>query len=252
MGKSRLQHPLGVSGDGDGKLYVADTYNSRIKVIDLASDTITTLAGTGSGGGFLDGVGDQAEFNEPGGLSAAGDRLFVADTNNQAIRVIDLTSGAVSTVIFPNPDKLQFAGQTTVVGGNQARGEQISLPSQTVAAGSGTITVRITLPDGYEINPDAPSRSEWNNEGSAIDIPEAERGQPFDAAEFSLPVTLTAGSDTLHGYLTTYYCAADHQSLCFIDQVEIAAPVTVSASGASSDIVITRAITPPQVDTGGL
>ncbi len=250
-GESRLQHPLGVTGGADGTIYVADTYNSRIKALDPQTDVITTLSGQGEGGGYHDGAEQEAAFNEPGGLSAAGNRLFVADTNNQVIRVIDLQSGQVSTVMFPNPEKLQIGGETTVVGGNVARGELITLPEQTIAAGDGAIRVRITLPDGYRINPDAPSRAEWNNENEAINIPEAERAQPFNSAEFSLPVTLAEGSDVLHGYLTTYYCEAEHETLCFIDEVQIEAPVTVSADAASSEIVVERAITPPQVDTSG-
>ncbi len=251
-GMSRLQHPLGVTVAANGLIYVADTYNSRIKVINPQTDEISTLAGAGEGGGFQDGTGQDAEFNEPGGLSAAGTHLYVADTNNQAIRVIDLETGAVSTVQFPNPERLQIGGQTTVVGGNAAQADLITLPEQTVAAGDGAIHVRITLPDGYQINPDAPSRSEWNNAGDAIDIPEAERAQGFDTTEFSIPVTLSAGSDTLYGYLTTYYCEATHELLCFIDDVRVEVPVTVSASASSGEIVVERSITPPQIDTGGL
>ncbi|MEO8397753.1 MAG: thioredoxin-like domain-containing protein, partial [Chloroflexota bacterium] len=175
QGTSRLQHALGVTGAADGMLYIADTYNSRIKQLDPKTNTVTTISGTGQGGGFLDGIGTAAQFNEPGGLSAAGDRLFVADTNNGAIRVIDLKTEQVSTVQFPNPEKLQIAGQTTVAGGNSSAAALITLPEQTVAAGNGTITVKITLPDGYKINADAPSRVEWNNSGEAIDIPEAQR-----------------------------------------------------------------------------
>ena len=250
-GVSRLQHALGVTATPDGMLYIADTYNSRIKQLDPATDTLTTLSGVGEGG-FQDGVGTEAEFNEPGGLSAAGDRLFVADTNNGAIRVIDLKTQQVSTIQFPNPEALQIGGQTTVAGGNRSAAALITLPAQTVAAGSGTISVTITLPDGYKINPDAPSRFEWNNSGEAMDIPEAERAQPFSTAQFSLPITLTAGSDTLDGYLTTYYCEAEHETLCFIDDVHVEVPVTVSDSAASSDILVERAITPPQIDVGGI
>ncbi|MFN8563435.1 MAG: thioredoxin-like domain-containing protein [Anaerolineae bacterium] len=251
-GTSRLQHPLGVTGTDDGRIYVADTYNSRIKLLDPLTDAITTLAGAGESGGFRDGVGQEAEFDEPGGLSAAGNRLFVADTNNHAIRVIDLATAQVSTVTFPNPERLQIGDTTTVAGGNLASGETIALSEQTVAPGEGAILVRIVLPDGYKINPEAPSRSEWNNEGEAIGIPEAERAQPFDAAEFRVPVTLDAGSDTLHGYLTTYYCEAERETLCFIDDVRIEVPVTVSADASASEIVVERAITPPQVDVGGI
>ncbi|HVU12665.1 MAG TPA: thioredoxin-like domain-containing protein [Phototrophicaceae bacterium] len=253
VGTSRLQHPLGITGGADGLLYVTDTYNSRIKVLDPKTNTITTLSGQGEGGGFKDGAESDAEFNEPGGLTLVGDKLYVADTNNQAIRVIDLQSQQVSTIQFPNPDKLQIGDETTIVGGNAAQAQVITLPAQTVASGEGTIHVQITLPENYQINPDAPSGSEWNNEGSAIDIPEAGRMQSFNTADFSVPIMLTAGSDTLHGYLTTYYCEHDQQSLCFIDDVQIEVPVTVSADATSKEITIARTITPPQVDaTSGI
>jgi DNA-binding beta-propeller fold protein YncE len=251
VGTSRLQHPLGVTGAADGLVYVADTYNSRIKVLDPQTNTLTAFAGSGAGG-FRDGIGQDAEFDEPGGLSAAGNRLFVADTNNHAIRVIDLETRQVSTAIFPNPAKLQIGDATTIAGGNVANDEAITLPEQTVAAGEGAILVRILLPDGYKINSDAPSRSEWNNEGEAIDIPEAERAQGFDTAEFRVPVTLDEGGDTLHGVLTTYYCEAERETLCFIDDVRIEVPVTVSADAVATEIVVERAITPPQVDVGGI
>lgn len=252
VGASRLQHPLGVTGADDGLIYVADTYNSRIKALDPQTNTITTIAGSGASGDFRDGGGLEAAFDEPGGLSAAGNRLFIADTNNHAIRVIDLETQQVSTVQFPNPEMLQIGDATTVVGSNRAAGELIVLPEQTVAAGEGAILVRIALPDGYKINADAPSRSEWNNEGESIDIPEAERAQPFDVAEFRVPVTFAEGSDTLYGYLTTYYCEAERETLCFLDDVRIEVPVIVSADADSTEIVVERAITPPQVDVGGI
>jgi DNA-binding beta-propeller fold protein YncE len=85
----RLQHPLGVAW-WDGKLYVADTYNNKIKVIDVAERTCRTIAGTGESGNQDADQGAMAAFNEPGGISAAGGKLYVADTNNHAIRVVEL------------------------------------------------------------------------------------------------------------------------------------------------------------------
>ncbi len=251
VGVSRLQHPLGITGGANGILYVADTYNSRIKAINPATNVITTIAGAGEGGGFHDGRGSDAEVDEPGGVSAAGNRLFIADTNNGAIRVLDLATQEMSTILFPNPEMLQISDQTTVIGGNSAQDETITLPQQTVAPGESAIAVRILLPNGYKINPDAPSRSEWNNSGDAIDIPEAERAQGFAAAEFSLPVTLTEGSDTLYGVVTTYYCEAVRETLCFIDEVNVEVPITVSAAASTTEIRVERTITPPQVDVGG-
>lgn len=88
----RLQHALGVAYH-DGKLYVADTYNSKIKVVDPVKRSCTTLLG-GETDGWLAGP----LFNEPGGLSAAGGKLYVADTNAHRIRVIDLRTKAVTTL----------------------------------------------------------------------------------------------------------------------------------------------------------
>ena len=88
----RLQHALGVAYH-DGKLYVADTYNSKIKVIDPEKRTCTTFLG-----GEPDGWLATPLFNEPAGLSFADGKLYVADTNAHRIRVVDLKTKAVSTL----------------------------------------------------------------------------------------------------------------------------------------------------------
>ncbi|MEX2599396.1 MAG: thioredoxin-like domain-containing protein [Dehalococcoidia bacterium] len=93
---ARLQHPLGLDLSG-AVLYVADTYNNKIKVLDTDTCTIHTLAGTGELGNADGGFG-QASFYEPSGLSVVAGRIYVADTNNHRIRVIDLTERAVSTL----------------------------------------------------------------------------------------------------------------------------------------------------------
>lgn len=86
----RLQHPLGVAW-WDGKLYVADTYNNKIKVLDTEAQTCRTIAGSGTAGNQDADDGHRASFNEPAGLSAANGQLYVADTNSHAIRVVELT-----------------------------------------------------------------------------------------------------------------------------------------------------------------
>jgi len=83
--QARLQHPLGVVYY-HGLLYVADTYNNKIKVIDPGDGTTRTLAGSGRPGRS----DDPPTFDEPAGITAADGRLFVADTNNHLIRVIEL------------------------------------------------------------------------------------------------------------------------------------------------------------------
>jgi DNA-binding beta-propeller fold protein YncE len=94
----RFQHPLGVAWH-DGKLYVADTYNNKIKVVDVAQRACRTLAGTGKPGRDDAPDGAKATFNEPSGLSIASGTLYVADTNNHVIRVVGLSAPfAVSTL----------------------------------------------------------------------------------------------------------------------------------------------------------
>ncbi|HEX9991131.1 MAG TPA: alkyl hydroperoxide reductase [Chloroflexia bacterium] len=76
--QARLEHCLGVSYH-DGKIYIADTYNNKIKALDLATKEVVTVLGSG----------DPSEMYEPGGLcvwSGAGEmRLYIADTNNHRI-----------------------------------------------------------------------------------------------------------------------------------------------------------------------
>jgi thiol-disulfide isomerase/thioredoxin/sugar lactone lactonase YvrE len=87
----RLQHALGVLFH-EGKLYVADTYNSKIKMIDPKDRSSKTFVG--------DAAGRQGPrlFNEPGGLSYANGKLYVADTNGHRIQVVDLKTKAISTL----------------------------------------------------------------------------------------------------------------------------------------------------------
>jgi DNA-binding beta-propeller fold protein YncE len=91
-----LQHPLGVLFH-DGVLYVADTYNNRLKRCGVATRTVASWAGSGARG-HLDGPLDAAMFDEPSGLTVVRRRIYVADTNNHAIRVVDLAAGEVSTL----------------------------------------------------------------------------------------------------------------------------------------------------------
>lgn len=93
---ARLQHPLGLA-HVDGQLYVADTYNDKIKKIDPAQRGAATFVGSGKPG-FADGEKTGAELNEPGGLCALDGKLYLADTNNSRIRIVDLKTAAVTTL----------------------------------------------------------------------------------------------------------------------------------------------------------
>ncbi|MBL8915332.1 MAG: hypothetical protein JNM17_31805 [Archangium sp.] len=85
----------------DGTLYVSETLSHRIRSIDLTTNVITTIAGDGTGGFAGDnGPALQAQLNNPRDLEFGPDgRLYVADTDNQRIRAIDLDTGIITTVV---------------------------------------------------------------------------------------------------------------------------------------------------------
>ncbi|MEH2348171.1 MAG: thioredoxin-like domain-containing protein [Nostoc sp.] len=93
----RLQHCLGVEF-AQSFLWVADTYNHKIKLVSPSGNCQTVL-GDGSVG-LQDGQGKNSRFFEPSGLSAIDSYLYIADTNNHAIRRVDLNTFEVTTLEF--------------------------------------------------------------------------------------------------------------------------------------------------------
>ncbi|HVN06139.1 MAG TPA: choice-of-anchor D domain-containing protein [Bryobacteraceae bacterium] len=95
---AKLNQPWGVTKDGAGNLYIADTYNCVIREVAAATGIITTVAGIGDTCGYTgDGPAIQNRLNYPNGLLAdANGDLFVADTNNNRVRWID-PSGNMTT-----------------------------------------------------------------------------------------------------------------------------------------------------------
>ncbi|MCO4763575.1 MAG: DUF839 domain-containing protein, partial [Myxococcales bacterium] len=95
---ARFYRPDGVEADPKtGMVYVADTYNHRIRRIDPAGN-VTLLAGSGSAS-FLDGKNTSARFYYPRAVAVDGaGNVYVADTNNQRIRRIAAKGYAVTTI----------------------------------------------------------------------------------------------------------------------------------------------------------
>ena len=98
--KAKLQHVLGVQWwEEEEKIIVADTYNHRIKLLDPKTGEIKRWVGSGKSG-LKDGKGIDSRLSEPSGfaLDSKANKLYVADTNNHVIRVINLTSQEIRTL----------------------------------------------------------------------------------------------------------------------------------------------------------
>lgn len=92
---ARFNAPVGVAVDDDGTIFVADTYNDRVRAIS-PDGIVRTIAG-GREPGFADGAGSEARFDTPCAIVVADNSLLIADTGNRRIRRIE-QSGKVTTL----------------------------------------------------------------------------------------------------------------------------------------------------------
>ncbi len=97
---ARLNDPIAVGVDSAGNLYIADTFNLRIRRVDAATGIITTVAGTGLSGFNGDGIpATSAHLDTPQGVALDGaGNLFIADTLVHRIRRVDAVTGIITTV----------------------------------------------------------------------------------------------------------------------------------------------------------
>jgi len=235
LGENLLQHALGVQGTADSDLYIADTYNSRIKVIPAGETAIQTVTGQGGLGGYTDGGFDVAEFDEPGGLTYADGKLYVADTNNHVIRVLDLEAETVDTLMVSNPEDLVInPDNVTILGGNTADDMIVVLNPLTLEMGERELTLSISLPEDYKINDLIDSRLELASESNTVRVnqPPADNATTVtvDSTDITVPITLSSGEGELTADLTLYYCREGEEALCFIDSISYVVPVTVVES----------------------
>lgn len=219
----RLQHPLGVVLY-DGKVLIADTYNHKIKQLDTEKQTVKTFLGNGKSGQM---DGEKPQFYEPAGLSIANGKLFVADTNNHAIRVVDLQTKQVSTLKI---EGLTSPKQDFTASGSPNLKEQ-KIEAQDVAGNStNTLNLNVNLPNGYHLNTDAPNRFEIIADGKSIKI-ENPKGK-LNKLPFSVPFQTLQNSETkLQAKFTIYYCRDDNTGECMIKTLAWNIPVKISNSG---------------------
>jgi len=234
----RLQHPLGITYDR-GSLYVADTYNHKIKKINIADRRSESWLGTGKPG-MRD--GNSPQFYEPGGLSIANGKLYLADTDNHAIRVIDLKSRNTQTLTIAG---LTPVTQPKVVTEFLPNLSAIEANPQSVAVGkSGEFILDVKLPAGYHLNPETPHRYklEFNsgNDILAIKADDLSRSSKDLKLPLHIPFTAkSAGKADLNAVLTIYYCRDDNQGACRIKSLQWHLPVEVVAQGGSNAVTAT-------------
>ncbi len=162
-GAARFIEPVGITIDGTGNLYVADSGNDTIREITPSGTNwvVTTIAGTAEIGGFADGTNGSAQFNDPSGIAVdTNGILYVADAYNCTIREVapSGTNWVVTTIAgtATNIDGM-VPNYGSADGTNGAA--QFSGPSSITVDGSGNLYVADTYND--TIRKIAPSGTNW-------------------------------------------------------------------------------------------
>ncbi|XP_076008035.1 NHL repeat-containing protein 2 [Genypterus blacodes] len=190
---AKLQHPLGVAWSPEQSLlYVADSYNHKIKVVDPKTKLCSTLAGTGEAGDEVGPASGLSRFNEPGGLCVgdSGKLLYVTDTNNHRVKVLNLASKTVS--LFPI--SMDITDSAPARSSAPAKGPALpksaprkEMPALDVCAGQTvTLSLTLSLPEGATLTEEAPScwtltaeGNEWLLEEQVVSGPIVDLSKPL-------------------------------------------------------------------------
>ena len=233
--EARFQHPLDVLYH-DGSLFVADSYNHKIKRIDAKKREVKSFIGTGKSGTEL----APAQFSEPAGLSVAKGKLFVADTNNHRVCVVDLKSSEMTELKInglqppPPPKDEEVTGETKGVA---------DLAPQSIAAGEALkLEFRFKLPEGYKLNKLAKVtyKLEVIGDQKVIAVDQFKGRHEAEVndgvASASIPLIAQTGEAKLTLSLSFPYCRDGVGGLCKLKTSKWNIPINVSADGKSSTI----------------
>jgi len=238
----KLQHALGVTYL-DGKIYTVDTYNNKVKVVDAKTGATKTIAGTGEPGK----ADEPAQFDEPAGIAHVKGKLYIADTNNHAIRTIDLKTNKVATLSIsgltpPKPAKAAEK-KPSFKGAIQ---EAPPLATLKPADGKVTLNVEVKIPVGWKVNQLAPM-TYWvdSTKPNGVVSRSALGKQKLDAPTAKFPVALPvsgAGEDEITVSLNYYYCQDADEGVCKIGSVVFTVPIKVADDAKESSATITHVI----------
>ncbi len=221
-----LQHPLGVLADDTG-VYIADSYNQKIRKYDFSSKKIHDLVGKNRG----DKVGSSSisEFDEPEGMIAVLDRFYLADSNNNRILVLSRGSFSTDLLNVMPPLKLPKEGFLQYLP-NLQKSEDIVVKSNS------EISIKIDLKNGWKINEDGPS---FVNLLELKDDKEANLVSSFDwhsVKSKDLKISKLKDGKTYVLQGSIYYCEDKPNALCYIKSYE--QKITAESSEEGNKIII--------------
>ena len=240
--QARFQHPLGIAVY-DNSLVVADSYNHALRQIEKSSGKVKTIAGNGTAGNSL----EPLLLSEPGGLSVSGSSLYVADTNNHRIVVMDLKTKAskvfeVTGLTPPSPPKAAEVRDTS---------NAIAIDAKSIAAGKQlSVKVNLAVPSGYKLNELAPVTWEVFTDAEQVVFPAETLGErneavvADDVASFDIPMTGESAMATVYARVSYGYCGMGKNALCRLASATWRIPVTVSSDAGEMALELSFPVTP--------
>lgn len=199
---SILQHPLGVAVQNE-ILYVADTYNHKVKKLDLIQKQSSDFAGSGNPN-----LGEESETSlslyEPGGLCVNGETLYIADTNHDRIIKVDTDTRTWSVFEL----KGLRASETQIMEESQFRSVEVGFRKGSDLK----LILNPQLPKGTHLNADAPLAYAVTD-GNGMKMEQViEKGKL--PVEVTLPASSLRNSEQLTVALFLAYCTENDRSLC--------------------------------------
>ncbi|KAM4526387.1 NHL repeat-containing protein 2 [Fundulus diaphanus] len=247
---AKLQHPLGVAWAREQSLlYVADSYNHKIKVVDPKTKQCTTLAGTGEAGDTLGPQFTATCFNEPGGLCVSGKHLYVADTNNHKIKLLNLDSNTVS--LFHIATECTDSAAVTPLGATKVptlpkSAARKDLPPVSASEGQ-TVVMSLTasLPEGAKLTQEAPScwalsaeGNEWLLESQVTSGHISDLSKPLRVSA-QLPAAVKESDRKLSLRLGVwlFYCLEEGKA-CTMKAASFTQPLQINAGPGEGDVTV--------------
>ena len=231
--KARMQHVLGVQWwEKEKKVIVADTYNHRLKLLDPKANEVKRWVGSGKPG-LKDGKALEAQFSEPSGFALGPDAktLYVADTNNHVIRVVDLASLEVRTLKLTGVPSAQepIAPRSVRLADLPGTPTVRTEPLRLAKGKAGALTLSLKLPSGHKYTEAAGSR--WQviaDEDSPVSIDEAKAsGALTGSGSISIPVQMREGAKEglVRVEAIAYFCR--DEGACQVSSVLFEIPVAL-------------------------
>jgi sugar lactone lactonase YvrE len=195
---AQLSAPRQVATDLSGNVYIADSGNNKIRLVNSSSGIITTFAGTGTAGALGDGgSASAAQFNAPSGLAfdAVNNLLYISDTGNNRVRRISLgNNNVIQTVVNQTPGTAGFSGN-----GNSALTAQVNSPQGLALDGTGNMFIADS--GNQQIRRVAISSGQIGNISTAAGngqvAPPLGNGGPASAARLNFPTAVSVDSSSI-------------------------------------------------------